>query len=204
MWQRWQMRQSGGVTLHVLHVIQEPIFGLCLSVLAIMFATPTSLIFFFRFFFSRPLCAWRSPGLEAAHSKAAHHRPATHKHSHTLIHAPASPLCDTLRRSGSLSPVCLSVSGPKRTRNHHRITPSSATPPPPTVPTHRSVTAPGERQRANADRKRFDSFVNYIYGFFFFIILSSNISGSSPDWTERMSFAFILFNFLFLLWTDQL
>lgn len=73
--------------------------------------------------------------------------------------------------AGRSQPVCLSacqsVSGPKRTHSRHRITPSSATRPP-TVPTHRSMTAPGERQRANADRKRFDSFVNYIYGFFFF------------------------------------
>lgn len=91
--------------------------------------------------------------------------------------------------------ACLSAPHPKHTQSSNSIAEAGklcSQPPPPTEPTHRSVTTPGERRphSANSERKCFDSFVNYIYGF-----LSS---GSSSSGIELISFLFFIFNFLAL------
>lgn len=124
---------------------------------------------------------------------------STHINTHTHTYSCTSSFRGTLQHSRSPSPVCQHL-----TQNILRAAivllhqqPGAeagklcSQPPPPTEPAHRSVTTPGERRphSTNSERKCFDSFINYIYGFL--------PSGSSSSWTELISLHFLFLFFFF-------
>lgn len=91
MWQRWQMQQSGGVTLHVLYAIEEPILApVFLSWLSCLPPPlPPFLFLFFSFFFSPPLCmtlagTWGCP-LKGCSSPTSHTYTFAHAYSRTRL-----------------------------------------------------------------------------------------------------------------------
>lgn len=111
--------------------------------------------------------------LHTAHSQSAHHIPA---HTHTLSHTnpSTSPFCSTFQHSRSPSPVCqrLPQNIPRAAvlwlHQQSDCGSRAALSPPPTEPTHWSVTTPGGSlaHSANAERKWSDSFVALHLSFF--------------------------------------
>lgn len=179
MWQRWQMQQSGGVTLHVLYAIEEPILApVFLSWLSCLPPPlPPFLFLFFSFFSSPPLCmtlagTWGCP-LKGCSSPTSHTYTFAHAYSRTrlvsLWHLAAQRVALTC-----LS-VCLSVSGQKRTRGRHHITPSAATLTPSTLALHSAHCAnPPERDSTwwETTCQRWQEALGFIRKLYLWIFLS--------------------------------